>query len=231
MTTTHIVTGASRGIGRETAKHLAENDLQVLALARSEDKLNELRDEYPGNITAYPIDLLNTEELEGFFDHIKTNDLGVDTLINNAGLLRKDLLVDSSDEDWQLMFDIHVMAPVRLIRGLLNSFSNSAHVVNISSMAGYQGSSKFPGMGAYCTAKGAMATATEALATELTEYSVHCNALCIGAVQTEMLEDAFPGVQAPVSAEQMGRYVADFALNARGLYNGQVLPVNVGDPE
>jgi len=230
MSDIHIVTGASRGIGRETAKHLAGNDLQVWALARSEGKLNELRDEYPENITPYPIDLMKTDELEAFFDHIKSNSYKVDSLINNAGLLRKDTLADSSDKDWKLMFDIHVMAPVRLIRGLLNFFSDSAHVVNISSMAGYQGSSKFPGMAAYCTAKGALATATEALATELSDYSVHCNALCIGAVQTEMLEEAFPGMDAPVSAEEMGRYVADFTLNARGLYNGQVLPVNVGDP-
>ena len=226
----HIVTGASRGIGREIAKHLAEQGKAVVAIARSEEKLNELKELNTELITAYPLDLLDTKALADFFTFIDDQPARISTLINNAGLLRKSSFAESTDEDWQTMFDIHVMAPVRLVRGLLSNFNKPAHVVNVSSMAGFQGSSKFPGLAAYSTAKGGLATATEALAAELADRDIRCNALCIGAVKTEMLEKAFPGFEPPVTAEHMGGYIAHFALEAGALYNGQVLPVNLENP-
>jgi len=226
----HIVTGASQGIGREIAISLANSGKSVLAIARSEEKLYSLQDEQKDFVTAYPLDLLDKEALTGFFNFIDNHSYTVSTLINNAGLLRKGPFEESTDDDWQTMFDIHVMVPVRLVRGLLNNFNRPAHIVNVSSMAGFQGSSKFPGLAAYSTAKGALATATEALAAELADRDIRCNALCIGAVKTEMLKEAFPTFEPPVNAEQMGRYIAQFALEADALYNGQVLPVNIENP-
>jgi len=231
MKSIHIVTGASRGIGRQIAIEMARQNKQVLAVARSTEKLQELELEFPDLIEIYTLDLLNSDALETFFEFIKSKKYNISTLINNAGLLIKGDFSTIRDEQWQQMFDIHVMAPVRLIRGVLSYFSEDAHIVNISSMAGFQGSTKFPGLAAYSTAKGALATATEAIAAELVQQGIHCNALCIGAVQTEMLEEAFPGFNAPVSDQQMGRYIAFFALNARSFYNGQVIPVNVQNPE
>jgi len=201
-----------------------------LAIARSEEILTSLENQQKGLITAYPLDLLDNDALADLFTFIDDHSYTVSTLINNAGLLRKSSFEESTDDDWQTMFDIHVMAPVRLVRGLLNHFSKPAHVVNVSSMAGFQGSSKFPGLAAYSTAKGGLATATEALAAELADRDIRCNALCIGAVKTEMLEEAFPGFEPPVTADQMGRYIAHFALEAGALYNGQVLPVNLENP-
>ena len=97
-------------------------------------------------------------------------------------------------------------------------------------MGGVQGSSKFPGLAAYSSSKGAVITLTELLAEEYKETGPSFNALAFGAVQTEMLEEAFPGYKAPLTAEQMGSYLLNFALTGHEVYNGKTLPVSSGTP-
>lgn len=98
-------------------------------------------------------------------------------------------------------------------------------------MGGFQGSAKFPGLAAYSVSKGALSILTECLSVELSDKNIKSNALCLGAVQTEMFEDAFPGIEAPVTAKEMGKYIADFSLDGSKFYNGKILPVALEDPE
>ena len=105
-----------------------------------------------------------------------------------------------------------------------------AHIVNIGSMGGFQGSSKFPGLSAYSASKAALHTLTECLAQEFTEQGIKVNCLALGSAQTEMLEKAFPGYESPVMAFEMGKYIADFALTGHRFFNGKVLPVAVTTP-
>jgi NAD(P)-dependent dehydrogenase (short-subunit alcohol dehydrogenase family) len=97
-------------------------------------------------------------------------------------------------------------------------------------MGGIQGNAKFPGLSAYSSSKGAVLTFTELLAEEFKETGPSFNALALGAVQTEMLEEAFPGYKAPVSAIEMAEYVMNFALNGQKLYNGKILQVSSSTP-
>ena len=99
-------------------------------------------------------------------------------------------------------------------------------------MGGIQGSSKFPGLAAYSSSKGAVITLTELLAEEYKDKGPSFNALAFGAVQTEMLEEAFPGYQAPLSADQRWEIhtYLNFALTGHQFYNGKVLPVSAGTP-
>jgi NAD(P)-dependent dehydrogenase (short-subunit alcohol dehydrogenase family) len=97
-------------------------------------------------------------------------------------------------------------------------------------MGGYQGSSKFPGLSVYSATKGGLSILTECIATEFSDKKISCNSLCLGAVQTEMLEQAFPGIEAPVEPEEMAEYISEFILNGHKFYNGQILPVTLGDP-
>lgn len=226
-----VITGASRGIGYETSIALAEKGVPVLAVARSEEPLKELGNRYPKLITPFPTDLLDSNQRDAIVNYISNENLSVSILMNNAGLLCKKDLKEISEEDWDQMFAIHVKAPFFLTRALLPYFADGAHVVNVGSMGGFQGSAKFPGLMAYSTAKGAMTTMSECFAVEFAQQDISVNCLCLGAVQTEMLAEAFPGFNAPVDSHQMGRYIAHFAMEAGSLYNGQVLPVNLADPE
>jgi NAD(P)-dependent dehydrogenase (short-subunit alcohol dehydrogenase family) len=97
-------------------------------------------------------------------------------------------------------------------------------------MGGVQGSLKFAGLAAYSSSKGAVITLSELLAEEYKEQGIAFNVLALGAVQTEMLEEAFPGYQAPLSAAEMAQYIFDFTLNANKYYNGKVLQVTTSNP-
>ena len=109
-------------------------------------------------------------------------------------------------------------------------FNEESHIVNISSIGGVQGSSKFSGLSLYSASKGAISILTECLAEELKESKISVNALALGAVQTEMLAEAFPGYKAPLSATEMAKYIYDFALTGNKYYNGKILPVSISTP-
>ena len=105
-----------------------------------------------------------------------------------------------------------------------------AHIVNISSMGGFQGSMKFPGLSAYAASKAALANLTEVLAAEFEEKNIAVNCLAIGAVETDMLFKTFPEYKAPLKAIEMAEYIADFSLNGHKYYNGKILPVALSTP-
>jgi NAD(P)-dependent dehydrogenase (short-subunit alcohol dehydrogenase family) len=103
-------------------------------------------------------------------------------------------------------------------------------VVSISSIGGIQGSVKFAGLSAYSSSKGALITLSELLAEEYKEKGIAFNVLAIGAVNTEMLQEAFPGYMAPISAVEMADYIFNFALTANQYQNGKVIQVSSSTP-
>lgn len=230
MSKTAIVTGASRGIGYELSKALAEEGHHVLAVARSAGSLEKLQAHEPKHIDIMPLDLTNADSIGKLKKEAENLCGKVDILVNNAGALVNKPFEDLNRKDWQHLLEVNLMAPVELVKSLLPLFSGDAHIVNISSMGGYQGSSKFPGLSAYSVAKGGLSILGECLAAEFTDRGIRVNTLCLGAVQTEMFEEAFPGFEAPVDSSEMGTYVAQFALEGSRFYNGQILPVTLGDP-
>lgn len=108
--------------------------------------------------------------------------------------------------------------------------AKGAHIVNISSMGGLTGTAKFAGLSAYSSSKGALTILTECLAVELAKKNISVNGIAPGAVQTEMLSQAFPGFKAPVTSAQMGEFIADFTLQGHKYFNGKVLPVSLSTP-
>lgn len=231
MSRTILITGASRGIGYETARTLAVNGNTVIITARSTDKLTKLEKEFPEDVHAQPGDLTSDQDIQKIAQFIDTQFDSLDILINNAGLLVNKSFENLTDSDWQRTLEVNLIANIKLTKMLLPQFADSGHIVNISSMGGYQGSAKFSGLTAYSVAKGGVSILTECLAEELVDQNISVNALCLGAVQTEMLEEAFPSIKAPVSPVQMGNYIAQFALEGSQFYNGRILPVALNNPE
>jgi NAD(P)-dependent dehydrogenase (short-subunit alcohol dehydrogenase family) len=125
---------------------------------------------------------------------------------------------------------VNVFGAAALTKAILPFMNKESHVVNISSMGGIQGSMKFPGLSAYSSSKGALITLTELLAEEYKEKGPSFNVLALGAVQTEMLEEAFPGYEASISAIQMAKYIMQFSISGQQLYNGKVLQVSNSTP-
>lgn len=230
MSKVAVVTGASRGIGCEICKTLAEDGHHAIAVARSRTPLQELADTHP-NISAIPTDLTEHSEVAALTNELNEKFSGIDVLINNAGALINKTFIELTLDDWRSQIESNLISAVHITKQLIPLFNNGAHIVNISSMGGFQGSAKFPGLAAYSVSKGALSILTECLSVELSDKNVKANALCLGAVQTEMLEEAFPGIDAPLTADQMGNYIANFALEGSAFYNGKILPVALEDPE
>lgn len=225
-----VITGASRGIGFETARILADLGHSVIAVSRSEDGLKKLQSTSAGRIIPLSLDLTRPDSVQRIIDLILKETGGVDALIHNAGLLINKPFPELTDSDWMDQWQLNVMIPVRLTRELLPNLNPEAHIVNIGSMGGFQGSSKFPGLSAYSVTKGALSILTECLSAELASQKVSVNCLCLGAVQTEMLEQAFPGYQAPLNPGEMGEFIANFTLNGHQFINGKILPVALNNP-
>lgn len=231
-----VVTGASRGIGYELAKKFASNaENKVFAFSRNAEKLEQLAAEISG---LYPeseffwksFDLSSGNILLEIIPFINDRAASVDILVNNAGLLVNKEFSRMSDDDFDRVFSVNLKSAFKLTRDLLPYFSDGAHVVNITSMGGVQGSVKFPGLSLYSASKGALGILTECLAEELKDRHVKVNALAIGAVQTEMLSEAFPGYNAPLDAAEMARFIHDFAINGHHFFNGKILPVSSTTP-
>ncbi len=127
-------------------------------------------------------------------------------------------------------YEVNVIGVMQAIQACLPQLGKSSHVVNISSMGGFQGTMKFPGLSAYSPSKAALVSLTELLAEEYKDSGICFNCLCLGAVQTEMLEAAFPGYVAPHSANEMAAYISDFALTAHRFMNGKIIPVSLSTP-
>ncbi|GJM35782.1 MAG: short-chain dehydrogenase [Saprospiraceae bacterium] len=227
-----IITGASRGIGYELAKFFAKQaENKILLLSRNVDRLQELSANSPhANIDWLAYDLTRAEEAK-LLEKIKPWN-HIDILVNNAGQLLSKPFTELTRHDWESIFTTNLFGVVDLVRLLLPKLeaANHGHVLNIGSMGGFQGSSKFPGLSAYSASKAALANLTECLAEEYKEKGPAFNCLSLGAVQTEMLAEAFPGYEAPVGSQDMGAFIAWFATNGHRFFNGKILPVSISTP-
>lgn len=221
-----IITGTSRGIGHELALLFAAAGHQVLALSR------KIPDTLLGNpnITCISVDLGKEEDLAHVADFLSSTWKNVDAIVHNAGALILKPFSETTTEDFERIYKVNVFAVASLTRLCLPYLKKGSHVVSISSMGGIQGSTKFAGLSAYTSSKGALITLSELLAEEYKEQGIAFNTLALGSVQTEMLADAFPGYQAPLSAAAMADYIFQFALTGHRYYNGKVLQVSASTP-
>ncbi len=222
-----IITGSSRGIGFELAQLFAKEGHEVLALSRNENPIKSLG---IANIHTFPFDIASDADLLRLKQFLDANWKSVDVLINNAGKLLNKPFLETSMEEFKAVYDVNVFGVAAITQLVVPFMNKNSHVVTVSSMGGVQGSMKFPGLSAYSSSKAAVITMTELWAEEFKEAGPSFNALALGAVQTEMLEEAFPGYKAPITALEMAIYIKDFALTGNKLYNGKLLQVSSSTP-
>jgi len=146
-------------------------------------------------------------------------------LINNAGKLINKPFLKFEPSDFDDIFNVNVKGLFFLTQALFPMMNKGGHIVNIGSIGGSVGSSKYPGLSAYSASKGAVAILTEVLAEEFKEAEISVNCLALGSVQTEMFQKAFPGAKALQDPQQMANFIADFAVNGQKYFNGKVIPV------
>ena len=224
-----LVCGASTGIGFEMIKNLCSKGHKVYAVSRTVDSLKVLKAENPNyDINVASLDLSGevSKDLQEFLAEEQ-----LDHVIYNAGMLINKPFLSIDIDEFRSMYEVNVLGLIKVLKIVMKNLSSQfASVTTISSMGGVNGTSKFPGLSGYSSSKGALSVLTECLAEEYKEENIHFNSLALGAVQTEMLEKAFPGYEADISPIRMSEYIINFVLKNSDMYNGKVLPVSMSTP-
>lgn len=226
---TVVVVGASRGIGKSIVNQLANHaEIDVIALSRNCERM-EVAFSENSNVSVAEFDLSTNvhDQLKNILAEINS----VDILINNAGLLVNKPFTELTPTDLQQSYQVNVIGVMQTVQAILPKMTqDGGHIVNISSMGGVQGTVKFPGLSAYSTSKAALCSFTELFAEEYKGSAVKMNCLALGAAQTEMLNEAFPGYEAPLSADEMAEFIVQFSLTGHKWFNGKILSVSLSTP-
>ena len=185
-----IITGASSGIGRETAFLFARKGVKIALASRREDKLQEVAQEINGlgsEALILPIDVSDQDQIDSMVERVLERFGQVDILVNNAGFGQFAPIEETSADDMREIFGVNFMGPFYAIKAALPHMrkQGSGHIINISSVAGKRG---FPFMGAYCATKFAMNAISEALRIELTGTNIHVSLVYPVTTKTEFFD-------------------------------------------
>lgn len=175
---TVLVTGASRGIGREILTAFHARGAHVIACARPSVDLEELQTELATRVDVWACDVTSDEILHNI-DNLKT----LDVLINNAGINRPEPFIEVSDKNLDDILDINVRSAFRIARHAVRKMGKGGSVVNITSQMGHVGS---PNRTVYCMTKHAVEGLTKAMAVELAPEGIRVNSVAPTFIETPM---------------------------------------------
>lgn len=234
-----IVTGASKGIGREIAKELAEEGIKVVAnYNKSYESAKELQEELKNeniNIDIFKADVSKREEVKKLVEYTLNKYKKIDILINNAGISEYKLFTDETDEDWQRVINTNLYSAFAMSQEVSkNMISNkNGCIINISSAWGMVGASLEV---IYSVSKAGMDGLTKALSKELGPSNIRVNSIAPGIIDTAMnknlKEEEIEEIKNEIPLEKIGR-VEDVAKCVKWLIEdtyttGQIIPVNGG---
>ena len=222
---TILVSGASSGIGFAICEESKKQGHNVIGISRN---INSQATEL--GIRSYSVDVTNQNQINELVNNLTSENITIDILINNAGLLIKDKFRDTTDDTFKKVYDVNVFGLANLTRALLPIINTDGQVINISSIGGVNTSKKFPGLSAYASSKGALITLTEVLAEEYRSRP-RFNCLALGSVKTKMLAEAFPGYEAKIMPDEMAKQILDFAFDQNNTRNGEIITLDKGNLE
>jgi len=221
------ITGASRGIGLALVKKYLEQGHHVVAVSRNADKI-EVYPEYEKSILRVSADITSEVGVNTVKDGIAEKG-EVNLIIHNAGQLVYKPFSDITRVDLKEVYDINLFAPFMLTQALMGLMVK-CHTICISSIGGVEDSLKFPGLSAYSSSKAALNCLTQMWAEEYKDSDHSFNCLALGSVETEMFNEAFPGVTAASSPEEMASYIFNFDKSAPSVQNGKIISVSRSNP-
>lgn len=221
------ITGSSRGIGLSLVKEYLDHGHVVVAVSRNTERI-EVRSDQENNLVRVLANISSEEGIKTVKSHIA--ELGsLNVLIHNAGQLVYKPFANISLQDLQGVYMVNVFAPFTLTQALLG-LMEECHTICISSVGGVENSLKFPGLSAYSSSKAALNCLTQMWAEEFRDTKHSFNCLALGSVETEMFGEAFPGVQASCTPEEMAAFIYNFDNSAPSVQNGKIISVSRSNP-
>lgn len=224
---TIAVTGSSRGIGKAVVQECAELGHNVIAITRNKGCFEKA---HP-NIKPIYTDVTDESGRQQLLKELDKNNIVLDAILHNAGLLIKKEFHEMSETDLALMYKVNCITPFMLTRDLIDAgrMQIKSSITAISSIGGVEDSIKFPQLSGYGASKSALNAMVQHLAVELDEY--HINAIAPGAVETEMQKQAFPDFKPSLTAKDFANFVTYFITRGYLFFNGQILKVKLDDPK
>ena len=182
-TKTAIVTGGSRGIGKEISEILAANNFNVIAVATSEQSLDSIRD--TKNIHPFCCDISDQKSIEKLYNFVSDTFGYADVLVNNAGIHMDNILLRMKNEEWSKVMDVNLNGPFHLTKTVLKDMvkNKCGRIINISSISGTDGNK---GQGNYAASKGGLLALTKSLAKEVGRRNISVNCIAPGLIDTDM---------------------------------------------
>ena len=229
---TAIVTGSTRGIGKETALLLLQKGLNVIISSRSQQSVDnviqEILDKFPSkkeNVLGLKCDVSKYSDVKSLVD-VSVKRFGrIDVLVNNAGIVYFKSIMDTTEEEWNKTIDTNLKGVFLFTKEVLPYMieNKSGVIVNVSSGAGKSG---FPNLSAYCASKFGVIGFTESIAKEVSNYNVKVMAICPGRVDTKMIDDIVDNGynlsnKNLMKPEQVAKKIYDMIFNQKDYYNGQ----------
>ncbi len=232
-----IVTGASGGIGKSIVKNLSDRGADILATGTSNDKLDDLKTNFP-NIKILKFDITQNEKIEEFVENAtKKLDGSLDAIINNAGITQDNLAIRMSIEEWKKVVDINLTSTFLVSKfGIKKMLKNKAgKIVNITSVVGHTGNI---GQANYSASKAGIIAMSKSLAIEYAKKNININCISPGFIKTKMtdkLDDKFKeAIIAKIPSGRLGEpndianAVAFLCSEQSNYINGETLHVNGG---
>ena len=178
-----LVTGASRGIGLEAAKHFSKEGYKVIGSSRGDFNLGELIGDE--SAISVQLDLMSKDSIKNLFADLKSEDLLPSVLVNNAGITKDQLFLRMKDEDWDDVIETNLNGLFRVTKAFIKPMVKNkfGRVINISSVAGLMGNS---GQVNYSSSKSAMVGFSRSLAKELGSRNITSNVVAPGFIETDM---------------------------------------------
>ena len=222
---TILVSGSSSGIGYAICEEAKKQGHNVIGISRNINSEVTVLD-----TKSYSVDVTNQNQINDLVSNLTLENVTIDILINNAGLLIKDRFRNTTDDMFKKVYEVNVFGLANLTRALLPIINRDGQVINITSVGGLNKSKKFPGLSAYASSKGALITLTEVLAEEYRSRP-RFNCLALGSVKTKMLAEAFPGYEAKIMPDEMAKQILDFAFDENNTSNGEIITLDKGNLE
>ena len=235
-----LVTGASQGIGRTCTLKLAAQGATVAAVARNQEKLDELVKEITaagGKVSAFALDVANEEQIKTVFKDAIAQLGKIDILVNNAGITKDTLIMRMKRADWDAVINTNLTSAYLCTQQVISSMLKQrwGRVINITSVFGQTGQA---GQANYASSKAGLIGLTMALAREVASRNITCNAVAPGFIETSMtsvLSDEFKETALKMiplgrvgTPDDVASAVAFLASDEASYITGHVLNVNGG---
>ena len=230
-----LVTGASRGIGLEAAKHFSKEGYKVIGTSRGDFNLGELIGD--DSAISVQLDLMSKQSIKNLFADLKSQDLLPSVLVNNAGITKDQLFMRMKDEDWDDVIETNLNGLFRVTKAFIKPMVKNkfGRVINISSVAGLMGNS---GQVNYSSSKSAMVGFSRSLAKELGSRNITSNVVAPGFIETDMTTFLNDDDKAEVSknipmkrfgtVEDVARCIVFLASDEANYITGQTISVDGG---